>query len=405
MEGMLTWSLLIVAIAGLVCSTGFLVLIVYAAMRFRRRAPLPRAAEQPGVTLLKPLCGLEPRIEENLASFFDQDYAKFEIIFGTRDEKDPALEVVRAIQKRFPRVRVKFAYSGEPDRPNAKVCSLEKMYALAEYNYLIISDSDVRVTREYIREVVRPLLEPGVGMVSCIYRGVPTGGLWSRLEALGMSVEMTSGVLVAELLEGMTFALGPTMAIRRDALEAVGGIAPLAEYCADDYVLGNEVHLSGRKVVLPTYVVDHVVLGRSFKASMLHQLRWMKSTRFSRPSGHLGTLLTFAMPVGILGAVAGFAGGKPMLGASLLAWALANRIIMSIAAGYGVVGDRRALHDCWLYPLRDLTGFLVWCGSYFGETVDWRGEKYRLTAKGRMVRIGGVLAPEESASVTVNDLS
>jgi ceramide glucosyltransferase len=401
----LTWSLLIVAIAGLVCSTGFLVLIVVAAMRFRGRVPLLPAVESPGVTLLKPLCGLEPNIERNLESFFDQDYPNFEIIFGTRDEKDPALAVVRKIRHRFPHVRVKFAYSGEPERPNAKVCSLVEMYRQASYDLLIISDSDVHVTRDYIRDVVRPLLEPGVGMVSCIYRGVPTGGLWSRLEALGMSVEMTSGVLVAELLEGMQFALGPTMAIRRDALDAVGGVAPLAEYCADDYVLGNEVHHSGRRVVLSKYVVDHVVLGRAFKASMLHQLRWMKSTRFSRPSGHLGTVLTFAMPFGILGAVVGVAAGKPVIAASLLGWALVNRIIMSMTAGYGVVGDRRSLRDCWLYPVRDLMGFFFWCGSYFGDTIDWRGERYRLLAKGKMVKVGGEIASEESASVTVNDLS
>jgi ceramide glucosyltransferase len=357
------------------------------------------------VTLLKPLCGLEPNIEQNLASFFDQDYPNFEIIFGTRDDKDPVLAVVRAIQQRFPQVPVKFAFSGEPDRPNAKVCSLVKMYQQAAYDLLVISDSDVHVTRGYIREVTRPLLGPDVGMVSCIYRGVPTGGLWSRLEALGMSVEMTSGVMVAELLEGMTFALGPTMAIRRDALEAVGGMGPLVEYCADDYVLGNEVHLSGRKVVLSKYVVDHVVLGRAFKASMLHQLRWMKSTRFSRPSGHLGTVLTFAMPFGILGAVVGAAAGKPVLAASLLAWALVNRIVMSIAAGYGVVGDWRSLRDCWLYPVRDLMGFFFWCGSYFGDTIDWRGERYRLLAKGKMVKVGGEITSEESASVAVDNLS
>jgi ceramide glucosyltransferase len=309
------------------------------------------------------------------------------------------------MQERFPSVRVKFAYSGEPDRPNAKVCSLEKMYELASYDYLIISDSDVHVTPSYIREVVRPMLDPNVGMVSCIYRGVPTGGLWSRLEALGMSVEMTSGVLVADLLEGMKFALGPTMAIRRDALEAVGGMTPLMDYCADDYVLGNEVHLSGRKVVLSGYVVDHVVMNRSFKSSMLHQLRWMKSTRFSRPSGHLGTVLTFAMPFGILGAVAGLVADKPVIGASLLGYSLLNRIVMSIAAGYGVVGDRRALRDCWLYPLRDLMGFFFWCGSYFGDTIDWRGERYRLVKNGKMVRVGGEITAKESASVTVNDLS
>jgi ceramide glucosyltransferase len=402
---MLNRLLLICAIAGLVCCTGFLVLIIVAAIRFRRRPTLPASEEFPGVTLLKPLCGLEPNVEANLASFFDQDYPNFEIIFGTRDEKDPALAVVRSIQQRFPQVSVKFAYSGEPDRPNAKVCSLEKMYKLASYDYLIISDSDVHVTPSYIREVVRPMLEPNVGMVSCIYRGVPTGGQWSRLEALGMSVEMTSGVLVADLLAGMTFALGPTMAIRRDALDAVGGMTPLVDYCADDYVLGNEVHLSGRKVVLSDYVVDHVVMNRDFKSSMLHQLRWMKSTRFSRPSGHFGTVLTFAMPFGILGAIVGLASGNRVVAASLLGYALLNRIIMSITAGYGVVGDRRALRDCWLYPLRDLMGFFFWCGSYFGDTIDWRGERYRLVRNGKMLRVGGETTAKESASVTVDNLS
>jgi ceramide glucosyltransferase len=390
--------------AGLVCCTGFLVLIIVAAIRFRRKPALSPAQVHPPVTLLKPLCGLEPNIEANLASFFDQDYPSFEIIFGTRNDKDPALTVVNSIRRRFPNVPVKFAYSGEPDRPNAKVCSLEKMYELASYDYLIISDSDVHVTRSYIREVVRPMLEPDVAMVSCIYRGVPTGGIWSRLEALGMSVEMTSGVIVADLLEGMKFALGPTMAIRRDALDAVGGMPPLADYCADDYVLGNEVDKLGRKVVLPTYVVDHVVLGRSFKSSMLHQLRWMKSTRFSRPSGHLGTVLTFAMPYGLLGAAVGWLTDRPVLAASLLGYALLNRVVMSITAGYGVVGDRRALRDCWLYPLRDLMGFFFWCGSYFSDTIDWRGEKYRLVKNGKMVRVGRGAAVKDSATVTVDNL-
>ncbi len=142
-------------------------------------------------------------------------------------------------------------------------------------------------------------------MVTCLYRGRPTGGIWSKLEALGMSVEMTSGAIVANLLEGMKFALGPTMAIRRDALDAVGGFEPLADYCADDYVLGREVAESGRQVVMSQHVIDHVVINRSFAESMRHQIRWMKSTRFSRCAGHAGTALTFAMPFGILGLVAG----------------------------------------------------------------------------------------------------
>ncbi len=392
---MLKDVLLILAVGGLVCCTGFLVLIAVAAWRFRRRK---REAEQrdcaaPPVTLLKPLCGLEPNIEENLASFFQQDYPNFEIIFGTRDAADPALAVVQRLQRRYPEVPVTVVLSGQPDRPNAKVCALQYMLAEAQHEYLIISDSDVHVARNYIREVVPPLLNPQVGLVSCLYRGVPTGGIWSRLEALGMSVEMTSGVIVADLLEGMKFALGPTMAIRRETLEAIGGIGVLADYCADDYVLGLRVFESGRAVVMSSHVIEHVILNRSLPDSIAHQVRWMKSTRFSRSAGHVGTGLTFAVPFGILGLIAGMAFHNVPLAAALLGWAIANRMLMSLVTGWGVVRDPNALRQCWLYPLRDLMGFCFWLASFLGTTIVWRQERYRLMPGGFMVRL-----PEDSAA-------
>jgi ceramide glucosyltransferase len=404
---MFTWPLLLLAIVGLASSTGFLVLVIAAAIRFRKRRTSSATGDAvlPAVTLLKPLCGLEPNLEANLESFFAQDYPEFEIIFGTRDGRDPALEIVRFLQRKYPSVPVKIIYSGEPDRPNAKVCSLEKMCKRAKYGYLIISDSDVEVRSNYIREVARPLLDTKVGLVWCIYRGVPTGGLWSALEALGMSVEMVSGVIVADMLAGMTFALGPTMAVRREVLDEVGGMAALADYCADDYVLGNEVHRAGYEVVMSPHVIDHVVMNRSSASSMLHQLRWAKSTKFSRPSGHFGSVLTFAMPFGLLGGLAAWIDGMPMLAMGLLAVAFVNRMILSITAGYGAIKDVRALRFCWLYPVRDLMAFGFWCGSYFGDTVDWRGEKYRVLRGGKMVRVGVETASRESEAVTVNDLS
>jgi ceramide glucosyltransferase len=205
---MLIHVFLYIGIAGLCTCTGFLVLVAMALIRFRRTASnLSLNADLPPVTLLKPLCGLEPNLRENLVSFFDQQYPNFEIIFGMRDSRDPALKVLRSVQEDFPSVPVKVVFSGPPEWPNAKVWSLEKMRGQASHPYLIISDSDVFVAPNYIEEVVTPLLDPGIGLVTCIYRGVPTGGLWSRLEALGMSVEMTAGVLASDLLEGMTFAL------------------------------------------------------------------------------------------------------------------------------------------------------------------------------------------------------
>jgi ceramide glucosyltransferase len=360
------------------------------------------------VSVLKPLCGLEPGLDKNLESFFRLDYPQFELVFGTRDDRDPALNVVRELQRRHPHVPVKIVLSGEPDRPNAKVCSLIKMYRQMSHDYLVIGDSDVRVEPNYLREVIAPLLDPKVGMVTCIYRGVPTGGLWTLLEALGMSVEMSSGVIVADLLEGMHFALGPSMTTRRDVIEAIGGLEILLDYLADDFVIGNEVHRSGREVVLSHHVIDHVIMNRSMRASFTHQIRWMRSTRFSRPAGHLGTLLTFAMPFGALGLIGGLAGGRPLLGISLLAFAYLNRVVMALATGVGVVRDPLSLKYCWLYPLRDLTGFYVWCASYWGETVVWRNEEYRVLRGGKMFRVGPAATAEteekESTPVAVDDL-
>ncbi len=379
-------------------ATAFLILALISLVRFRssrKQRLLSKSGEAnerfaelyPPVTLLKPLCGWEPFLESNLESFFQQSYPSFEIVFGARYTNDPALEVVRQVSARYPHVPVKIVLSGDPDCPNAKVSSMKKMLSASSFEYLVISDSDVRVQPEYIKEVVRPLLDPKVGLVTCIYRGVPAGGICSRLEALGHSVEMTAGVLVANMLEGMTFALGPTMALRRQVLEEIGGFEALSDYCSDDFVLGNMVHHSGHTVVLSDLVIDHVGHHATVKASLLQQLRWMRSTRFSRQWGHLGTVLTFAVPFGLLALLGGWLANRPLLGLALLAWALLNRIILSAAVGWGAVRDWRSLRDCWLYPLRDLMGFVFWCASYCSAQIVWRDRRYQLQPGGKMVLV------------------
>ena len=398
---MFVWRLLLlVGAAGLVTSTGYLLLVMLASARFRRerRRATAQPSEFPPVTLLKPVCGMEPGLEAHLTSFFEQQYPSYEIIFGARRSDDPALDVVRRVSAIYPSVPVKIVVSGEPWRPNAKVCSLVKMYERASHDYLIISDSDVKVGLNYIAEVVQPMLDPCNGMVTCLYRGLPTGGLWSKLEALGMSVEMTSGAIVANLLEGVKFALGPTMAIRRDALDAIGGFEPLADYCSDDYVLGRNVADSGRHVVMSQHVIDHVVINRKFACSMHHQIRWMKSTRCSRRAGHAGTALTFAVPFGMIGLIGAVGLHQWAVGAGLFAAAYLNRVVLSLVAGWGVVGDRRALRSAWLYPLRDFMGFVFWCASYTGRTIVWRGDRYRLEGCGRMVLVqpGETSTPAEA---------
>lgn len=381
--------LLFCAAAGLIASTIFLLLVIIAAHRFRsrqREAPARGEHKLPPVSVLKPLHGEEPQLEENLESFFRQDYPTFELIFGARNGNDAALRTVNSLRKKYPQIRTDIVLSGEPAYPNAKVFALEKMLARASYPTLVMTDSDVRARADCLEQVVRPLADGNVGLVTCIYRGIPTSGLWSRLEALGMSVEMSSGVLVADLLEGMKFALGPTMATRKDVVDGLGGFGVLGNYCADDFVLGQLTHNAGKTVVLSRHVIDHVVLNRSARESFLHQVRWMKSSRFSRPLGHAGTGLTFAMPFGLLGMAAGWMLGDWTLALELMSLAILNRIVQALVVGWGVVRDRRSLWFSWLYPARDLLGFVLWCASFLGAGIVWRGERYRLTAGGRMVR-------------------
>jgi len=388
-------ALLALALLGTVSSTVFLGLVLVAAVRNLR---LARAQSQalsavppvafPAVSVFKPLHGAEPRLEENLESLFLQDYPAFEIVFGCRSAGDPALAVVDRLRARHPRVAARVVLSGDPPWPSAKVWSLDKMIATSGNDFLVISDSDILVGPDFLRNVIFPLLQPENGLVTCLYQGIPAAGFWSGLEALGMSVEMPAGVITADLLEGMQFALGSVMAVRRDALEECGGIASTSQYYADDFVLGNRVHAAGYKVVLSHYRVGHVLSIQSFRKTFATQLRWMQSTRYSRPKGHLGTGLTYAVPFGVLGLVAAAALGQPILGATLLAWSLLNRIILSAAVGYGVIGDRRALAFSCLYPLRDLLGFAVWVASYCGgSSFRWRGELYRFTSGGRIVSV------------------
>ena len=383
--------LLFVAVLGLVSSTGFLLLVMIAARRFRGRARRAAAAaaalsdpDFPPVSIIKPVCGLEPMLAENLASFFQQDYPTFELIFGARTPGDPAIAVVNDLRRRYPEVKARCVYSGEPIWPNPRVYSEHKMIEAAEHDIVVIGDSNVRVPRDYLRNIVAPLRDPRVGLVTCIYRGKPSGGAWSRLEAAGFSVELTSGVLVADLLEGMKFALGPTTATRKDVLAHIGGIRVLADYHSDDYEIGRLIDAAGYRVVLSHVVIDHITLNR---AMIGRQIRWMRSTRFSRPAGHIGNGLTFATPFALLGFIAAAAWGHWTLALTLLVWGIVNRWLQALVVGRGVVRDPEIARYLWYYPFRDLLGFFFWIASFTGHNFTWRGEPYRFGPGGRVISL------------------
>ncbi len=384
--------LLALGTLGVTTSTIYATLVLFGALRFSKRRKLAQSAEfTPPVSLLKPLHGSEPKLEQCLESFFVQKYPVFEILFCARSDRDPGLALAMRVAERHPHIPTKFLCCGEPPYANAKVWALERMQGVAQHKIFVVSDSDVSVTPDYLRAVVEPLSDDRIGMVTCLYRGVPlaatkSGGssFWSSLEAVGMSVEMSSGVLVAELLEGMRFALGPTMVVRRELLDGAGGFTAIGDYHGDDFMLGNLIAGHGHRVVLSTHSIEHHILNTSFVSSALHQIRWMRGTRFYRPKGHLGTVLTFSMPYGLLSTGVALALHQPSLAVILLTWSWATRVVLAACVGRVVVREPRVWRNAMLYPLRDLLGFFFWSASYLGNHVLWRGEVYELLRGGLM---------------------
>ena len=379
---------LYLASLGTVTSTIYCLMGIAAGVRFgvrKRREDRAEALFLPPLSVLKPLHGTEPGMERNLETFFEQDYPEFELLFCARQESDPGLQLARKIGARYPQVDARYITCGEPMPKfhNAKVYSLEKLDSVARHELYVTSDADVRVTPDYLRRMVQNLKDPHVGLASCVYLGTTTGALASQLDAVGKSVEMTSGVLVADMLEGTKFALGATMAVRKKSFYDVGGFGELGQFYADDFVLGNRLAKQGTGVLLATHVIRLMVQDSPFWLSFRNQLRWMQSTRRSRPWGHFGTGLTFAMPFGLLGLVWGVASGHALLGAVWLGLAIVNRWLQA-GAILRVMGDRGWLHGAFIYPLRDLLGSMLWLGSYGGDRFYYRGKIYRLKDGGQV---------------------
>ena len=377
-----------VAAVGTVTSTVYCGMVVVAAFRFgwrKRREDRQPADFLPPVSMLKPLHGTEPGMERNLETFFEQDYPEFELLFCARQETDEGLKLARRVGARYPGVKAQYVTCGEPMPRfhNAKVYSLAKLNSVASHDDFVTSDADVRVTPVYLQRMVQNLRDPEVGLAFPLYLGTahPGAGLASRLDAVGKSVEMTSGALVADMIEGTKFALGATMAVRRRSFEQVGGFGVLGEFYADDFVLGNRLAAQGTVVRMATHVIRLMVQDSPFWLSFRNQLRWMQSTRRSRPWGHLGTGLTFAMPYGLLGLLWGLVTGQVAVGALWLLAAAANRWVQAGVVLWALKDTEWELNTL-IFPMRDLLGGVLWVGSYLGENFYYRGTVYRLKPGG-----------------------
>jgi len=367
----------------------YCVLTVVAAVRYRAVRP-GEPAEWPPISVLKPLAGVDEGLEENLRSFFEQQYPAFEILFAVRQARDPAVEAVERLRARYPAVPARLLVTGEPPYANAKVFSLDRMLAAAQFELIVMSDSDIRVTPEMLRVMAREFADAGVGMITCPYRAVAGRSVWSTLEAVGLNTEFLGGVLVARMLDGMKFALGPTIAARREVLAAIGGFDAVKDFLAEDFVMGSLAAARGAGVILSSYAIEHRIGAQGFAANLRHRLRWCRSTRRSRPWGYAGQVFTNPLPLA-LALWAARPGWWPVVLAAVVL-----RAVAGWAAAWYVLHDRLTRRRWWLVPVQDLASFLVWAGGFFGNTILWRGRKYYLLPDGRFQP----LEPGSSGPVT-----
>jgi ceramide glucosyltransferase len=385
------------ALAFAVFSLVYVALGVVATLVWRRRVPRAHLPPQlPYVSVLKPLCGLEPGLDENLRSFCRQSHAHYELLIGARDANDPALDVARRIATEFPDVDIRIIPGATRLGENRKVNTLAHLVPLARYDHLVIADSDIRVGPEYLRRVVEPLLDTSVGIVSCTYRGRPVGNFWSELGALAIDEWFIPSVLVSRALGSTAYCSGTTMALRREVLDAVGGFEVLAPLLADDYELGIRVRQLGLRCVIPHYEVAATVNEPSFLDLARHELRWLRTIRTVTPLGHAMSFLTYAVPLTLLAAATNdFA--RWTLG--LVALAIALRVTLHYVVSQPAAWDpdrlaskipRRWFLVC-LVPVRDVLSFCMWVWSYMSRRVTWRGTQL-------WVRRDGVLRTSEEGS-------
>jgi ceramide glucosyltransferase len=382
----------VVAALGTLSSLGFYVLCgcgIGSFLKRRRMARQSQAPENqlPPVSVLKPLKGIDPEIWENFCSYCEQDYPDYQLIFGVSDAQDPAAEVVRRLQEKYPPRQIGLLVCGQVLGTNPKASNLAQMLPVARHEVLFVNDSDVRVPPAYLRRVVAPLADDSVGLVTCLYRAVAGRTLGSRLEALSVSTDFVPGVLSARFLEkGLRFGLGSTLAFRRHDLEKIGGFEGLADYLADDYELGRRMAEMGKRVELSEVVVDTFLPAYSLRQFFEHQMRWSRTIRDARPWGYVGLLLTFGLPWALVTLAA--ARGAAWAWA-LLAVTLGARLAVAVAAA-GVLSDPQWRRDIFLLPLRDLIAPVVWGLSFIGNKILWRGDWFylkdgRLTAVSREV--------------------
>lgn len=342
-------------------------------------APHP---SNPAVSILKPVKGLDEDSYANFASFCRQKYpGEQQLVFAVASPDDAVIPVIRQLMTDFPEQNISLVVNPALHGPNHKVSNLINAFPHALHDHIIVCDSDICVAPDYLQSVLSHFRHPGIGLVTSLYRTSDVHSIATALEAIGFTAEMIPNVLVARQLEGLTFALGASMAVRREALMAIGGFDMLAGYLADDYQLGNKIHRAGWQVALDPCFVESVIKAENLMTVLSRQLRWARTMRVSRPGGYLASGITLPFPAALLATLL-----APSPGAGVAAIVLLYGVRLAVCT----IFSRRFVHDglfprwLWLLPLRDMLAFFTWGLSFMGNRVEWRGSRFVLKPGGKI---------------------
>jgi ceramide glucosyltransferase len=376
----------IIGVACLAVAAGYAVLVLVAMLAWQMRRATKASPERPPVTILKPLYGAEPGLYENLRSFCQQDYPNYQIVFGVRDQADPALGVARRLVAEFPSLPIEVVVCSAQHGSNRKISNLINMIAQAHHDVLAIADSDALVGPDYLTTVTAPLADPKVGLVTYIYRGMPTRQIWSRLGAMYINEWYMPSVMLAWLFGHQSYASGQTLCLRRNTLEAIGGLQAIVNHLADDYRLGALVRGLGLRIVLSPHLLKAEHHEWTLDLLVRHELRWMHTIHMLRPRSFRLIFFTFSLPLAIFGIA--LAAAEPSLApvpGVLFQIVIVARLALHFV--HRLRGNRSVLADLWLLPARDLLICWVWCRSFFVSRITWRGHEFGVGTDGIMRRL------------------
>jgi ceramide glucosyltransferase len=361
-----------------------------AALRFFSRGQTKTSGSYtPPVSVLKPVHGVDFASYKNFKSFCTQDYPEFEILFCVNDLDDAAVPLIRRLTEEFPLRSIRLFSNAAQIGSNRKVNNLTLLAREAKYELLVQSDGDVRAGANYLRELAAPFERTETGVVSCFYRGVTQKNIWAEIEALGAATDFSAGVLVADWMEGVTFALGASVATTKTWLGKIGGYEGLANVLADDYEIGNRVAKAGGRVMLSREVVETMYPALRFEKFWEHQVRWARTVRLCRPASYLGLLFTHGLPLAMVGAIVSQSAVRALL---LMAAYAVLRLAVAKTVGVWGLRDETVRRKWWMLPLRDLLQFAVWVASFFSNRITWRDAEFELSRDGEMVAIGNANA-------------